>query len=91
MSKPTRQELASALEQAKYLRESDQDNHFIAKALLSCHYQAGYLREVFHAVEHFLNSGMSETEHRKLLKAVEKARQLDEYVSHREHTDLGLS
>ena len=90
MSKPTEQELTMALDQAKYLRESGQDTHFLGKALLNCNYQMSVLLEVLHAAEHLLNSGMSQTEHTRLLKAIEKARQVDDYASHREHTDLGL-
>ena len=90
MSKPSEQELLTALEHAKHLRESGQDSHFVGKALLNCNYQMGYLVDVFHAVERYLNSGMSEAEHRNLLKAVERARQIDDYTSHREHPDLGL-
>ncbi|MEJ2142097.1 MAG: hypothetical protein P8Y24_07030 [Gammaproteobacteria bacterium] len=90
MSKPTEQELIMALDQAKYLRESGQDTHFLGKALLNCNYQMGVLLEVLHAAQHYLHSGMDETEHNRLLRAIEKARQVDEFVSHREHTDLGL-
>lgn len=87
MSKPSEQELLMALEQAKYLRESGHDEHFLGKAFLNCNYQMGYLLDVFHAVEHYLHSGMSEIEHRNLLKAVEKAREVDDYSWHREHTE----
>lgn len=90
MSKPSEQELTMALDQAKYLRESGQDTHFLGKALLNCNYQMGYLLDVFHAAELFLKSGMDESEHTRLLKAIEKARQVEDYATHREHTDLGL-
>ena len=90
MSKPTEKELLMALDQAKYLRESNQDTHFLGKALLNSNYQMGYLLEVFHAAERYLKSGMSEAEHTRLLKAIEKARQIDDYTAHREHPDLGL-
>jgi hypothetical protein len=90
MSKPSKQELAMALEQARYLRESGEDSHFLGKALLNCNYQMRYLLDVFHAAELYFQSGMSEIEHTRLLKAIEKARQIDDYTSHREHTELGL-
>lgn len=90
MSKPTEQELLMALDQAKYLRESDQDTHFLGKALLNCNYQMGYLLDVFHAAERYLKSGMNEADHTRLLKAIEKARRIDDYTTHREHPDLGL-
>lgn len=90
MSKPSEQELLMALDHAKYLRESGQDTHFLAKSFLNSHYQLGYLQDVFHAVERYLHSGMSETEHSHLIKTVEKARRLNDYSSHQQHTDLGL-
>jgi len=87
MSKPSKNELLMALDQAKYLRESGQDAHYLGKALMNCNFQMGYLLDVFHAVERYLHSGMSETEHRNLLKAVEKARQVDDYSWHHEHSE----
>jgi enoyl-CoA hydratase/carnithine racemase len=77
MSKPTAQELAEALELAKQMREQGKDTHFIAKSLLSHHYRIGYLEEVLYTVERYLRSGMSENEHRRLLKALDKARQAE--------------
>ena len=90
MSKPTEQELKMALDHAEYLRESGQDAHYLGKALMNCNYQMGFLLEVFHAAERYLQSGMDESAHTKLLRAIEKAREIDDYTSHREHTDLGL-
>ena len=90
MSKPTEQELKMALDHAEFLRESGQDAHYLGKALMNCNYQMGFLLDVFHAAERYLKSGMNETEHTRLLKAIEKARQIDDYATHREHPDLGL-
>ncbi len=90
MTKPTEQELTTAIEQAKHLRETGQDEHFVGKALLNCNYQMGYLLEVFHAAEHYLHSGMSETEHTRLLKAIEKARQVGEYSVHYKEPDITI-
>ena len=90
MSKPTEKELLMALDQAKFLRESNQDAHYLGKALMNCNYQMGFLLDVFHTAERYLKSGMDGAEHTRLLKAIEKARQIDDYVAHREHSDLGL-
>ena len=90
MSKPSEDELLMALDHAKYLRESGQDEHCLAKVVLNYNYQIGYLLNVLHCVERYLQSGMSETLHSHLIKAIEEARRIDDYSSHREHQDLGL-
>ena len=90
MSKPTEQQLETALEEAKRMRESGHDAHFVAKALLNCHYQNSYLLAVLHAAENYLRSGLAEMEHTRLQKAIDKARAIDERSSFREHEDIGL-
>jgi hypothetical protein len=90
MSKPTEQELASALELAKRMREQGKDPSFLAKSLLSHHYRLGYLEEVLRAVERYLRSGMAEEEHRRLLKVVERARQAEERTAKQSSDELGL-
>jgi hypothetical protein len=90
MAKPSKDELETALNEAKRLRESGQDSHFIAKALLNSHYQNSYLLDVLHAAEHFLHSGMAEMEHTRLQRAIEKAREIDDRSAHREHQSIGL-
>ena len=90
MGKPTEQELDTALTEAKRLRESGEDAHLLGKALLNCHYQNSILLEVLHAAEHYLHSGMAETEHTRLLRAIDKARQADNRSAHREQETIGL-
>lgn len=90
MSKPTDQELATALELARRMREQGKDSHFLAKSLLSHHYRLGYLEDVLRAVERYFNSGMSEEAHSHLLKVVEKARQAEERTAKMHSSDLGL-
>jgi hypothetical protein len=90
MGKPTDKELQTALAEAKRLRESGQDSHFIAKALLNCHYQMSFLLDVLHAAETYLHSGLSEHEHTRLQLAIDKARNIDDRGSHREHGTMGL-
>lgn len=90
MSKPTAQELQAALELAKQMREQGKDTHFLAKSLLSHHYRIGLLEEVLLAVERYFRSGMAEDEHRRLIKAVEKARQAEERTAKQSQEDLGL-
>ena len=90
MSKPNPQELECALEKAKQMRETGDDADFLAKALLNCHYQSTFLQQVLHAAEHYINSGLGEREHTRLIQAINKARQIDERSAKRAHKDLGL-
>lgn len=90
MSKPSHEELAHALEQAKSMREMENDPDFIAKSLLNCHYQSIYLEQVLHAAEHYINSGLGEREHTRLIQAINKAREIDEHSAKLSHQDLGL-
>ena len=90
MGKPTEKELDTALTEAKRLRESGEDTHFIGKALLNCHYQSAFLLEVLHAAEKYFHSGMAEQEHTRLQLAIDKARAVDDRSSHREQEITGL-
>ncbi len=90
MSKPTAEELELALATARMMREKGDDPCFVAKALLNCHYQSSYLRDVLQAVQEYLRSGQSEASHTRLLRAVEKVRQVDDRDSHTERPSLGL-
>lgn len=91
MSKPSPQELEHALETAKQMRETNTDSNFIAKSLLNCHYEATYLEQVLHAAEHYINSGLGEREHSRLIQAINKYRDIDERAAKQEHQDIGLS
>ena len=90
MGKPTKEELETALQEARRMREEGEDTHHVAKALLNIHYRNDYLQNVLRAVEDYLHSGLAETEHTRLLKAIEKAREADDLSSHRERPSLGL-
>lgn len=90
MSKPTDQELATALAFAQHMREQGKDPNFLAKSFLSHHYRIGYLQEVVQAVERFLRSGMAEDEHRRLLKLLEKVRLAEERTTQQNSDELGL-
>jgi len=91
MSKPSHEELERALEKAKSMREMANDPDFIAKSLLNCHYQSVYLEQVLHAAEHYINSGLGEREHTRLIQAINKARDVDERSAKHSHQDFGLS
>ena len=90
MSKPSEPELEHALQTARQMREKKKDPDFIAKSLLNCHFQSGYLQQVLHAAEHYINSGLGESEHTRLIQAISKAREVDERSAKQEHHDFGL-
>jgi len=91
MSKPTESEMEQALAVAGKMRETGNDPDFLAKTLLNCHYQSTYLYQVLHAAEHYIRSGHAEREHSMLVKAIDKAHQVDERSAKTEHQDFGLS
>jgi len=91
MSKPTNEELEQALVKAKDMRETGDDPDFIAKSLLNCHYQSIYLEQVLQAAQHYINSGLGEREHTRLIQAINKAREIDDRSAKLKHQDLGLS
>ena len=90
MSKPTQEELELALATARMMREQSDDPCFMAKALVNCQYQSSFLREVLQAAQEYLRTGQSESAHTRLLRAVEKARQVDDRDTHVERPSLGL-
>lgn len=74
MGIPTKEELNCALDEAARMREAGEDPYFIAKALLNQHYQLTHLEHLYEAVQHYINSGQSETNHSKLLVAINRYR-----------------
>ncbi len=90
MAKPTEEELETALKMAAQMRDKNLDPFFIAKALLSHNYRMKYLEEILQAVDRYLNHGMSEQEHSRLLRAIEKAREIESYTSSQDRKCFGL-
>jgi hypothetical protein len=73
MGTPTREEFEEALAEAARMREQGEDQHHVAKALLSLNYRLHALEKVREAAQHFLHSGLAPHEHTELLKAIEAA------------------
>jgi len=90
MAMPTEEELSTALAEAGRMREQGEDPYFIAKSLLNAHYQNEQLRHVLKAAELFIRSGMAVTEHQRLKKAIENARNAIERTGAIEHESFGL-
>ena len=90
MSKPTEEELETALKMAGQMRDKDVDPFFIAKALLSMNYRVNHLESVLQAADRYVNMGMSESERIKLIRSIEKAKDIDSYNSNTERSSFGL-
>lgn len=90
MSKPTDNELKTALSKAIKMKETGQDEFYLAKALINHHYRIRYLEEVLRIADRYMNHGMSDHERRALLMAIEKAKAAEDRTSGNEHEDFGL-
>lgn len=90
MSKPTDEELKIALRKAIDMKEHNDDPDFLAKALLNHHYRLNYLMDVLFAADRYLNHGMADHEHSKLLRLIEKAKAAEDQTAKIEHYDFGL-
>ncbi len=90
MSKPTEEELETALKIAARMRDEKVDKYFIAKSLLSHHYRIKYLEEVLRAADRYINQGMSEQERTHLIRTIEKAKDADSFTASNERDSFGL-
>jgi len=77
MSRPTADELDTALKKAGEMREQDKDEYYIAKSLLSHNYRIHFLEKVLTACEHYLHSGQGSKEHQILVKAISEAKKTE--------------
>lgn len=80
MSRPTEEELNSALGRAGQMREAGEDEYFLAKSLLNLNYRVSALEDVLEKAKLYLHSGEGAHEHTLLLKAIEKAEQAEAYL-----------
>ena len=90
MAKPTPEEMETALSMAKQMRDRDVDPFFIAKALLNLNYRFDALQEVLQAADRYVNMGMSEQERTRLIRAIDKAKDIESYTSHSARSSFGL-
>lgn len=90
MAKPTEEELETALKMAAHMRDKDVDPFFIAKSLLSLNYRITQLENVMQAADRYVNMGMSESERTKLIRSIEKAKDIDSYTSQTSRSSFGL-
>ena len=90
MSKPTEEELNTALKMAGQMRDKNIDPFFIAKALLSHNYRIKYLEEILHAADRYINRGMSEQEKTHLIRTIEKIKDAESFTSGKGRDSFGL-
>jgi len=90
MSKPSDEELDTALKMAAQMRDKKVDPFFVAKSLLSHNYRIKNLEEVLKIADRYINLGMSERERSQLIKAIEKAKDAESYTAGRERDSFGL-
>lgn len=86
----TAEQIREAMDFAQKLRAHDQDQHHLVKVLLDFHDQISYLQPVAHAAERYLHSGLGETEHALLLRALDAMRKAQTKRSLQEPPSLGL-
>jgi hypothetical protein len=90
MSKPSEEELDTALKMAAQMRDENSDPFYIAKALLSHNYRIKYLEETMRAADRYINQGMSEQERSHLIRSIEKAKDAESFTAGKERERFGL-
>lgn len=92
MSKPTAEQLQTALTEAIHLRETGQDTHYLARALLNLNYRMEALEKVLEAADRYLHFGEDVHARSNLLKTIEAAKTLTTRTQNADsHDDMGLS
>lgn len=83
-------ELKEALAAAAKMRETGQDPHRVAHALLNLHFQNVQYHHLLDALEHYMHSGMATLELQRLRIAIEKTRDAISRTGHIETEKFGL-
>ncbi len=83
-------EMKEALAAAARMRETGQDPHRVARALLNLHYQNAHYHHLLEAVEHFMNSGMATLELQRLRVTLDKTKDAINRTGHLETEHFGL-
>lgn len=79
--KPTDQEFATALRAAEAKHVDDRDPKFVAKSLLYLAQRRAVLEQVLAVADRFLHAGQDEQNHAQLLKAILKAKRIEEHAT----------
>jgi len=90
MPKPTDEELEIAINTAVAMCEKNDDPFNLAKCLLSHNFRMKHLEEVLTIADRYFNMGMSELERMHLIRAIEKAKNVELYTSQEKQERFGL-
>jgi len=90
MSKPSEEELATALNMAEQMRDKKLDPFFVAKSLLSHNYRIKYLEEILQTADRYINQGMSEQEKTHLIRTIQKVKDAESFTSGHTINSFGL-
>lgn len=89
--KPTTDELEMALDVAERMRDADIDSYYLAKSLLYLDQRNQLLEKVLEHVELFIQFGLPEDEHARLVLLLEEIRKKETHESGVETSDMGLA
>lgn len=90
MAKPTDKELEKAIKMAIQMREKNLDPFNLAKCLLSHNFRMKHLEDVLKKADRYINMGMAEQEKSHLIRAIEKAKDIESYISQQQKGQFGL-
>ncbi len=91
MSRPTAEEFQTALSAAREMRARGEDPYGLARCFDYLHHRNLHLEAVFEQVERYLHSGMAESEHTRLMRVLEQAREAEHRWVHEDPDEpLGL-
>ena len=91
MAKPDASDFHQAFETAKELTADASGVGMLARCFLYLHDRNVHLEEVYEQIENYLNSGMAEREHARLVMALDHARDAQHRQGHEDSDEpLGL-
>lgn len=90
MPKPSDEELEIALQKAAEMRENNDDPFNMAKCLLSHNFRIKNLEDVLAIADRYCNMGMAQRELTHLIRAIEKAKNVESYTSQSKQERFGL-
>ena len=90
MAKPTDKELDIAIQMAIQMREKNKDPFHLAHCLLNHNFRIKHLEDVLQKADRYFNMGMAERERTQLIRAIEKAKDIESYTSQQHEEPFGL-
>ena len=90
MPRPTDEELDIAIQKAIEMREENNDPFNLAKCLLSHNFRMKHMEAVLVLADRYINMGMSDQERTFLIRAIDKAKDVESYTAQEEQERFGL-